>query len=120
MSNKFPLCYADELPDMYEGLSEEPISIAYFSDKDFDSLFQKSNKDIHDFMESHKIDLDNFNFDEGLAKGPNNEEKVAFFWNTFSDPSSVTVFSFNESNRKYPDRWQDVEDLTEWLEEALG
>lgn len=119
MSNKYPLCYADELPEMFEGSQEDPLSIVYFSDKDFDVLFQKSNKDVQTWMKSKKIDLDNLNFDDGLAKGQNKQEKVVIFWNTFDDPSSLTVFSFTEDDGNYPDRWQDARDLTEWLEDIF-
>ena len=115
----FPLCYADDEGEMQSGQADGKWSVAYFSEEEFDELFDMSAGQLIKWFTQRKVDQDGFDYDAGLALGPNGETNVAL-WGNFDEPWDVEVYSFQTKTGSFPDRFQDREDYTEWLSENLA
>ena len=115
----YPLCFADDEGEMQSGKDEGIHSVAYFSNDEFEELFDKSKLEVKDWFTKRKNDQDGFDFDEGLPKGPNGEENVVL-WSNFSEsPEDLQVYSYDDERGDFPNRFQDREDYTDWLMEIF-
>ena len=119
-SGFFPICYADDGGDMMTQRTDEGIfSVAYFTSDEFVELFQMSDNQVRKWFAERKKDQTGFDHGAGWPLGPNNEENFALWQNFSEEPWEVEVFTFNEKRGQFPDRFQDREDITDWLREVL-
>ena len=116
----YPLCYHDDEGEMMSGKHDAKASLAYYSNDEFDYLFDKSATEIKDWFAKRKTDLDVLDYDSGFSKGPNNEKSFVLWGSGFeNDLLDLQVFSFARKAGVYPDRFQDRESETDWLIEKF-
>ena len=116
----FPLCYHDDEGDMMTGKHDANVSYAYYSNDEFDYLFDLSANEIKDWFAERKIDLNELDYDKGFSRGPNKETSFVLWSSGFeNDLLDLQAFSFERAAGVYPDRFQDNESVTDWLIEKF-
>ena len=111
------MCHHDDEGEMMTGKHDANVSYAYYSNDEFDYLFDLSATEIKDWFAERKSDLNELDYDSGFSEDQIKKLLRIMVVGFENDLLDLQAFSFARSS-VYPDRFQDNENY-DWLIEKF-